>query len=640
MYAFTRSRAHLENLFTITMATLVVVAAHAAPTLPAHDASGDSAATLPCGGFPVRFTARQGTDVDCRVGGPLVVRGHGTDERCGVTLLPPEGAKRWDFSCFGEILVTVSNMTDIAERIRVCVIPEGLSFDAAPKSAWHQSRTPPHSTRTLAVLVCGPTYVTDEPVELSGMQGKVGSVSELKDFSKVASIEVFLEHGGNPHAAEFAVLGVSAAYEARKPKVISAAAFFPFVDCYGQFIHDEWPGKIHSDEELAEARKREETWLAANSNGPAPDTDKYGGWSGGPQLEATGFFRTQKVDGKWWFVDPEGHLFFSIGVCSVYPGLPTKVAGREKYFDGREDAPDFWPVRDNLKRKYGDEFQTRYAESVNARFRAWGVNTIGMWHHGHVDMGRVPYCTCLDYSSRTVLPGWKGGHGRAVPDVFSGKFVADMEAQLAKIADKAKDDPWCLGAFVDNELGWDGCGTNVAAVAEKYYSTVREVLKKHLPNHLYLGSRIHDDCPLEVQEIVRLAAARHCDVVSNNFYGREPAYDLPEGAPDKPMLIGEFHFGAADRGCFSGGLEPVSCAEERASCFNHYANACIDNPRYIGCHWFQYHDQPLSGRFDGENFQCGLVSVCDVPYPEMVRALRETAASMYRRRFAAPVREH
>jgi hypothetical protein len=30
-------------------------------------------------------------------------------------------------------------------------------------------------------------------------------------------------------------------------KIIRARTFFPFVDKYGQFMHDDWPGKIHSD---------------------------------------------------------------------------------------------------------------------------------------------------------------------------------------------------------------------------------------------------------------------------------------------------------------------------------------------------------------------------------------------------------
>ena len=54
-----------------------------------------------------------------------------------------------------------------------------------------------------------------------------------------------------------------------------------------------------------------------------------------------------------------------------------------------------------------------------------------------------------------------------------------------------------------------------------------------------------------------------------------------------------------------------------------------------GCHWFQYTDQAMTGRyFDGEAYQVGFVSVTDTPYPELVEACRETASKMYSRRAA------
>ena len=42
---------------------------------------------------------------------------------------------------------------------------------------------------------------------------------------------------------------------------------------------------------------------------------------------------------------------------------------------------------------------------------------------------------------------------------------------------------------------------------------------------------------------------------------------------------------------------------------------------------------PISGDWnEGANAQCGLVSMADVPYAEMVRAMRDIAAEMYTRR--------
>jgi hypothetical protein len=44
----------------------------------------------------------------------------------------------------------------------------------------------------------------------------------------------------------------------------------------------------------------------------------------------------------------------------------------------------------------------------------------------------------------------------------------------------------------------------------------------------------------------------------------------------------------------------------------------------IGTHWFQWIDQPSTGRFDGENYNIGFLDVTDRPYPEMVAAAKET----------------
>ena len=44
-------------------------------------------------------------------------------------------------------------------------------------------------------------------------------------------------------------------------------------------------------------------------------------------------------------------------------------------------------------------------------------------------------------------------------------------------------------------------------------------------------------------------------------------------------------------------------------------------------------DQALTGRGDGENYQIGFVTVADAPYPELVQAARDIAATMYQRRY-------
>lgn len=62
-------------------------------------------------------------------------------------------------------------------------------------------------------------------------------------------------------------------------------------------------------------------------------------------------------------------------------------------------------------------------------------------------------------------------------------------------------------------------------------------------------------------------------------------------------------------------------------------DSVINNPAFVGAHWFQYLDEPLTGRtLDGENYNIGFVTVTDTPYPEMVQSARRVLADAYRRR--------
>ena len=73
---------------------------------------------------------------------------------------------------------------------------------------------------------------------------------------------------------------------------------------------------------------------------------------------------------------------------------------------------------------------------------------------------------------------------------------------------------------------------------------------------------------------------------------------------------------------------------DRAASYQHYLESVLDCPAFVGCHWFQYVDEPVTGRyFDGENYNIGFVTVVDQPYPEMVSKAKEIHTAMYARRY-------
>lgn len=76
--------------------------------------------------------------------------------------------------------------------------------------------------------------------------------------------------------------------------------------------------------------------------------------------------------------------------------------------------------------------------------------------------------------------------------------------------------------------------------------------------------------------------------------------------------------------------------EDRARAYTEYVHSVIDNPYFVGCHFFQTMDSPLTGRaHDGENYNIGFVRVTDVPYQPMVDAAKKIHANLYQRRFGA-----
>ena len=127
-------------------------------------------------------------------------------------------------------------------------------------------------------------------------------------------------------------------------------------------------------------------------------------------------------------------------------------------------------------------------------------------------------------------------------------------------------------------------------------------------------------------------AAEFCDVVSFNRY-RYTCLELqlPEGV-DRPIMIGEWHIGALDRGMLHTGLRSAYDQSERAALYEFYVNQALKNPFLVGTHWYQLNDQVTTGRKDGENYQIGFLNICDNPHPEMIGASRSIGSQLYQLR--------
>ncbi|MHB8524201.1 MAG: beta-agarase [Limisphaerales bacterium] len=627
----------------------------------------------------------------------------------GITLVAPEG--HWDLSPYAWLALTVRNPGTNPVTVNCRVDNPGA--DGVNHCVTGSLALNPLQAGTLRVELKRNSSSTLGG-KLFGMRGypvAPGGPGTIA-ATNVNQLLVFVSKPDAGHLFQIETIRAEGTFTAPTASVDDAAPFFPFIDTFGQYRHKDWPGKTHSVEELAQRRDAE---LKDLSGQPGPGNwDRFGGWKSGPQLDATGFFRAEKVHGKWWLVDPDGRLFFSHGVDCVGAIDVTPVDERRDWFQDFPGAqPEFqeFLVRGafalkghyagttpqcfsflgaNLRRKYGPDWRLRSAEIVHRRLRSYGLNTIGMWSDATTrGMRRTAYVDAVSSTRSKPLAGSDGYWGK-FPDVFDPSFQSRLRESMAAKTGNSAGDPWCLGYFSDNEMSWgDEVSLAVAALssppeqaakkvfvadlkatygdigklnkvwdthheswdallahrgapdrqkarrdltnfytrtAEQYFRTVRETIKSVAPHQLYLGCRF-----AWVNARAAAAAARYCDVVSYNLYRRSVADFQFNGGADVPLIIGEFHLGALDRGMFHTGLVPTNDQAERAQIYKDYVRGVLRHPAFVGCHWFQYQDEPTTGRvYDEENYQIGLFDIADTPYRETVEACREVGYDLYR----------
>ncbi len=716
------------SLFALSVAWLLIPAA-------GSSRSAETAAALPVTlvdlAAPLDEGAAVGVDADLEAGqGRLRVRVHSGALRPGVTFKSPDG--RWDLTGMTELEAMVKNVGKYPLSVHCAVDNPGSDRTERRNCCIGSITIPPGEEAPLRVKIRGKAPKSLQE-KFHGMRGCPGGFQgggrHTVDPTDVVGISVYVYQPGSDRV--FEVSAIRAGGEPAFPLPENLDELFPMIDRFGQYIHKDWPGKTHSEADMAAARKHEAADLTAHA-GPQ-QWNQYGGWLGGPQLEATGRFRVAKWNGRWWFVDPEGRLFWSHGLVRVTWSCGyTPVTGREHLFADlpAHDSPfgvfygkSTWAISGlyprgtetynfsgaNLLRKYGPDWMATFSDVVHRRFRSWGLNTLANCSQPAIYLQRRTPYTATVYSvdsppqdtpdntgyvatihdDSRVIEGTSGGWGK-FPDVFDSSFKATLLTEVALHRGKAVGDPWCLGYFPGNELNWgsdeaalgrailaspadqtakhvlidrlkqqyasieklnaawkteyaswdamlqsttppgedhgrDDLADFLGLIADAYFRQCREAVKEVDPRGLYLGCRFAGSS----HPVVFRTAAKYSDVVSVNRYSTTLTdLRLPDGI-DKPVLIGEWHFGALDRGKFHASLREVANQEARGEAYETYVHSALKNPLVVGVHWHQFSDQATTGRDDGENFQNGFTDVCDTPYAETIEACRRIGYQLY-----------
>jgi len=311
-------------------------------------------------------------------------------------------------------------------------------------------------------------------------------------------------------------------------------------------------------------------------------------------------------------VDPEGHLFFSTGADGMGPWMARAPTGATEYsppFRRRICARLlFAPIRRPWFLPHlepATAFRRQLAGAVGGPDVA-PHGRLGPEHHRQLSDPRLAAAKREPYIA--TLRGWGVETGfLGLPDVFAEDLRKRWTPPPRSNA-PAQDDPWLIGYFIANEPPWPGRETEIVSAIlqapaspiqseakkflaggdtperrrefvnhaiEKFLDTVNAAIHRHDPNHLNLGIRFGSR-PSEAM----LRASRGFDVFSMNSYGYEVNRQNVEAAyrvTQKPVLIGEFHFGTPGRGLAAGLLQTKN-QEERGVAYRYYVENAAANP--------------------------------------------------------------
>jgi hypothetical protein len=302
------------------------------------------------------------------------------------------------------------------------------------------------------------------------------------------------------------------------------------------------------------------------------------------------------------------------GLPYFYPmsGFPTT---KVKIF---RDFPDvFDPAYEQSANEYARQLEIRKNDSLMV---GYFLGNEPHWAFGEFNLARELLYKNEQSFTRKELISWLRIKYHNDPYLLSAKWGYEFQSfqDLNYFILPHEND-------ISSEAETDLMEFSVLMV-DRYTKTICDATKAVDPNHLNLGLRF-----AWISSQACLQAGRYFDVFSLNGYTfpEPPETQVIVDELDKPVLIGEFHFGSIDKGLPASGLIGVKTQTGRGNAYRHYVEQGFARPELVGIHYFQWNDQPITGRFDGENYNIGIVDVTYRPYLEMADKIKKTNSRLF-----------
>lgn len=413
---------------------------------------------------------------------------------------------------------------------------------------------------------------------------------------------------------------------------------------------------------------------------------------------AEGFFRVGRVGGRWYFLDPDGGAVILRGTQHVRPyhmdDVPT--AEHEAGYKARFSSDAAWSVETgNLLASngfnyisYGAKRIARFPDDIRSGLLCPEQSVPGcISGRRKFAYGENLYLLRTFMWDMTAQLGYDKSFDSGKYNRLVLAFEPKFEEYIGRLAQEKcalfRDDEHFVGYYLDNELPFvayenssstlgvelahflslpddysgarsfaqafmarEGIASQAgitaahrerfrAEVADHYFRVASEAVRKADPNHLILGSRLHDWSKY-AQGVVE-ACARYCDVVSINYYSRwqpEPVYmaNLAAWCGERPFIVSEFYV-KADDASYKGRPYPntdgggwlVRTQRSRGEFYQNFCLRLLETRHCAGWMHFEYAD----GYSGGKGSNKGIVSVEYQPYNQYLSSMKSLHDNLY-----------
>jgi hypothetical protein len=393
---------------------------------------------------------------------------------------------------------------------------------------------------------------------------------------------------------------------------------------------------------------------------------------------AAGFWRlAQSNTGVWWFLSPDDKPEFLNSVTTVQPfqiprdkegpafissdydgGLSnngnldawaakTIIRVRETGFKGlgawshpvfhKQNFPmtrdlNLWSwMHGPARRFYAPEFAATAEEAIKTQVDPLKDNKslVGYFLDNELDWGDASSGPGVYFDQLPPSDPNRSEVVRIIQSVWTNvdKFNHDWNAKLKDWKDL---DKWPTLPRQPQQPYARLFSAWLSHLAEDYFRLTTTLVHKYDRNHLVLGVRFKG---YAMPEVVR-ASRGYTDVQSINYYPADARLDadmfrMMHELSGQPIMLSEYSFHSLDGRSGNrntvGFVGQVLDQQARADGYRLMTTRLARVPYVIGADWFQWNDEPPSGRAnDGEDANFGLVDIDDKTYDVLADSVRDT----------------